>query len=410
MYGLKKKEKVIIWGCGKTGDDFVAAHQDELEVEFYIDSKVPEGEMMEHHGCAVYNPSKVKDIKNRKVILAIRNWRECITLMEECNKEIFDDYLIHIMYNEQMIDVSFYDLVKDKNRMREYICASKGRKKVVFAYGMCHMWVYRDMLNACNDFKKKYIFVDLPLVYETKLPHYGTLGDEYVWSAVDVVLMNPEKSYSGVDLMSFDRIKQWVPDNTQVIQITNAACRGYFLQHKMAKGNTYRFCWGDKNIDKLCQEGKNIDEIKAIILNENFYSKEKVLRWAHHAIELLRLQEEECDVKIADFVEEHFNNKLLYYSCTHPTTQVMYELAKRIAKLLGIKDLEIPMEDDLYYQLDGHEEIVYPSVVKHLGLPESVMCRKYNPGDYYGRQKKISIEQYITEYVLCRYEQLQGNF
>ena len=75
---------------------------------------------------------------------------------------------------------------------------------------------------------------------------------------------------------------------------------------------------------------------------------------------------------MCDYLKDNYSKYCLFATANHPTKEMLLELSRRILTKLGISDLNILCEDDeiqapmaknLYF-------VIYPSVLKALGLPE----------------------------------------
>lgn len=272
----------------------------------------------------------------------------------------------------------------------------RGRKLVGF-YGECHIYVYAELLRKSREFKRKYVAVgDKEIEYLIR--YHKQINKPSVWNKLDVLVFN-----SGVPIRQggpgLSEVLEWLPKEALRIGVTNATFLGYMPQHtSRVFPNQGYFIWGDKNLNRILEAEENIDENLRILGGEEYYSVAQVQEHFSKAIKKLSTYEKNCIIKIADYIEENGRNRILYYSVTHPETEIMIELARRIAEKLDVHDIgnTDSFETELF-NLHSHGEVVYPSVCKGLGISDALASnRKIQPGNY---PVEYTFEEYIREYV-----------
>jgi len=262
-----------------------------------------------------------------------------------------------------------------------------------------------------NKFSKKYIFVNLPAINSRGDELYDLLQEEAIYSICDIILLGvvPGNLRSELSTSLMENIKKWCTKDCRVISITSAAFKGYFPQH--TENRNYEcdeneipiaryFAWGDKNINKLYKLGLSTEKIIHKIVDTSFYGIDWCRRYFENEFKILEKAEEKCDVKIADYLRNIYDKTIAYYSWTHPIPIVLIEIARRIALVLEIEEDFAGYKDEKFLEMKTNEEIVYPSVLKALGLyDEEHLKRRIMPGHMLFMNKRLSTEEYISKYI-----------
>ena len=68
----------------------------------------------------------------------------------------------------------------------------------------------------------------------------------------------------------------------------------------------------------------------------NYYSSDEVLVNAANSLLNLKEREQECTIKVADFIQQHWRDKRLFFSMNHPSNEVLNEVVKQVNKLLTL--------------------------------------------------------------------------
>lgn len=153
------------------------------------------------------------------------------------------------------------------------------------------------------------------------------------------------------------------------------------------------FPLGNKIIERELEEGKNVDDIVEI-LNGECLSVQEIYANFEEIVMQIKKREQNWDIKICEFILEHYKEKQMFYDCWHPTEVVLKEIAFRVLEKLGIYDKDIKST----FNLANVEEPTLPCVKAALGMQwASPYIRK-------GKMtKKISenmtLYDYVREYV-----------
>lgn len=268
----------------------------------------------------------------------------------------------------------------------------KGRKKLIGFYGECHIYIYGAALSRCSALTKDYVLLGAKEIEYLAKWHSKRINQASAWNHLDVLIYNPGvPDREGAP--SLNQVLTWLPEGCRRISVTNAAFKGYMPQHTdRVFRNEGCFIWGDKNLNALLKEGKTDGSV------DNIYTQQYVNEFFDKSVRLMKMYERDCTIRIADYIESHGRERVLYYSVTHPETEIMEELTRRILKELGV-DQNVRSKDmsNAQFDLHSHGELVYPCVYTGLGIKEDPYARRIQPGNY--KDKVYTFKEYLSEYL-----------
>ena len=131
-----------------------------------------------------------------------------------------------------------------------------------------------------------------------------------------------------------------------------------------------RFPYGDRYVDEIMENSEmnpDVEKILDRICDENFISQDIIQTAVEKSLNELRDREWNCDVKISDYVLENYLDQQIFFATNHPLPTVIFELARRILKFIGIRsdnyfDLKNMLDEENHlYSLIGLDVPVYPS-------------------------------------------------
>lgn len=276
----------------------------------------------------------------------------------------------------------------------------KRNKEVIGFYGECHIILYSKFMRSSQNLRKKYLFVfgdDINRMAD-RLPN--EVNARKIWNKCDYFVYNIEFPIKD-NVPKLSSIESWLKPQCKRISVTNVVFEGYFPQHtnRVFENDKY-FIWGDKNLNKMLKNDLYAEEGMKELFKDDFYPKDIVIKHYEKSLKCLKLIEKNCDVKIADYIEKYGRDRVLFYSTTHPESEIMEELTKRI--LLKLNENKEKVDIDFKnmaekYNLHLHGEIVYPSVYKHLGLSGKYNDRLIIPGKH--KECVYSFGEYVNAYI-----------
>lgn len=416
MNNFKTNEEIVIWGCGQRGKEFIEKYGDSVEIKYCIDSKVDLINQNENYflGYHVFNP-QILDDRHDKIVITVDKWKIIAEELISRGYKMFEDFFPYTYFIKDnkipALDMGFLEFINSDLEKERIINNFADGRLICVTYGLCHMRIYKKILLDNEEFTNKYMLLDLPPINGFDDKNYTSLKEEIVWRSCDILLcgiLSKSLTIQG-DFPSVSELQRLVKNKCRIINISGAAFKGFFPQHaenrtlkEDANGISIKkyFAWGDKNINKLYLSGKNVEEIKEIILSNDFYDRDKCIRFFQNELALLQKIEINCDVKIADYIEKIAQKQITHYSFTHPVPEVMLELAKRLLLVFGIDANLEKYKSENFLKMDANEEIIYPSVLKALGLyNKQNIERQVKPGHILFSGKKLSSEEYIKKYI-----------
>ena len=153
------------------------------------------------------------------------------------------------------------------------------------------------------------------------------------------------------------------------------------------------FPHSDIVINRLLKDGCNEEEIIQICLDENLFSYEEVKECFDKYIEKISSREKGWDIKILDYILSNYKEKLLFYDIGHPTNDVLKYISLKILEMLNISDNGINCD----FTLEEHQNPIYPSVAKLLGLKFDYTCLRKNGKKL--TDNCMDFSEYIKEYI-----------
>lgn len=245
-------------------------------------------------------------------------------------------------------------------------------KKLLIAYGNCHMHDYYDCLNTDTTFVAAY---DSEYFKYMEYPRWKENRLEIVLSCCDCFLYIRESFDQRFrNCMEFVR-RNHLP--CQCIGISPYSFCGYFPQanphiQQVSEFDIVQevfnsFHREDIVINRLIHEQqKTDDEICALCMGEPF-SDEAIRKNSMVAFAQIRMMDRVSDVKIYDYVLENYQRIRLFKDPVHLSDELILYITEQIMELLSIeKKASVPAERNTVHYFTVMP--VYPQVAKVLGL------------------------------------------
>jgi hypothetical protein len=413
MFLWKPKQKIAMFGIGKIGKMAYYKYRFLYDIVAFIDNNIESDSDL--YGIKVYKYSEFiksfKEMDCKILVTSKQYWKEMCDQLSESGLEIYDDYIPYcfLEYNE----IDFYNLstIVPNRKMNYVLEKMRKEKKVAIIYGNCQADGIRRYMVKNEEFSKKYILYTIPAIWDVeKLEEI--IDNENLWNKCSLLItqnIRNENSF-GVDFSVnsiINRLKCMSKVKYQIVTIMNMKFNGYFPQCidnpivGMRDIDWEGIQCRDKNIIKMINEEgiKTTDEILKTIGDQEFYSYEYMEKYIKDEFDRLRNMEKQCDVIISDYIYNNFTKEVLFYCQYHPNIKVVKEYARRILKYLDVQNMDFEKEGSTDEWLTRYPynhicELIYPSVVKALGLPESV-----NNKLYYLNNKIFSIPMNFREVV-----------
>lgn len=276
----------------------------------------------------------------------------------------------------------------------EYVRYVKGSKQICIVYGNCQAAKIAEGLSSNSIVTKQYTMIVLPAIFE--IDHEFLLGLREIINFADLFIYQYVKMNNKFHpVLGTEYILTALSDTCRKICIPNIYFTGYFPQmctnlldkHKL-------FPIGDKNINNLYSKKQLTEEQLSSLGDDEYYSKEEILKQVEESFNNLKDRECKCDVIISDFIENNYKKDLLFYTENHPTNIVLEEMSKRIISAITGKEDDYKVR--ISSALDDIQLPIYPSVQCHLGLKFNLDTICPNKKSGLGR---LTFKEYIYQYI-----------
>lgn len=273
-------------------------------------------------------------------------------------------------------------------------------KKMVFLHGNCHMDIVESFLKSSVTFRKKYA------VYPTDRICTGKHIDEKILPEIDVWIHEDIQTSNAFGYeVSDEYIKKYVmPDVFEIVMPHLYGLGAGFFPHAKTENKrnvgllngAYEngiFPLTDDVIEQCILEKKSIHEICEYVYKDNIISAEYIKSNFNEYISKIKEREKSWDIKISDFILQHYKYEKLFYDKGHPTNIILKKISEEILKILGIQETI-----ECSGHLDYHEIPIYPWIRKVLGMTwKENYIRKDN--NAIKGTENMDISQYIREYI-----------
>lgn len=379
---IDNDRKLVIYGTGWEGEKFLynlIADIGEKECKEQIIYCIDAVHTGSFHGIPIYTLENAPDLEKYYVIVAMiyETYSKIITLLENKGLKQFENFIWSRCY----------------------------QKKLVVINANCHGGALKTYLEKSQNFKKRYCIYPMPEIQD----NVKKCIDDEIMNEIDLYIHQDIRVDNSVDyLLSDEYIIPRLKKECNTLCIPNLVGNGYgifqtqtgeifSIEVKNSSIGKLHLFYRDKLIDEAYQKYqlKTVSRIIDYINTYNF-SEETVIEKFNAMIKKLYQREQNWDIKITDYIVENYRTTSMFVDCCHPSQELMLEICRRVAGVLGIEDIH---EEDTSIVL-GIEAFVWPSIRKHLGiLWEKKTVRKYCSNSVYGSIDTLDIEEYIREYI-----------
>lgn len=303
----------------------------------------------------------------------------------------------------------YYEEIKlqlEKLGLREFFDFAycyEGIKKLVLLNVNCYGCILQEYLYTSEDFKQNYYIHPLPAIQN----NIGRQIPEELLNACDVYIHQDIRWNNAYGYMLSDEyIGKKLRKDCINITIPNLVGLGkiFFPQGEVNDERNRRddlmygfFPYKDIVVDTLLKQGKSAEQIIEQIKQQGFYEEQYIIDNFYKIIEKYREREKGWDIKVIDYILEHYRARKLFYDIYHPVNEILELIAGGVLKELGLDSNGISCDGNL----GAYEMFLYPEVKKALGLEYSeTEIRKTSK---YKLMPQMDMEEYVKEYIYwCR--------
>ena len=188
------------------------------------------------------------------------------------------------------------------------------------------------------------------------------------------------------------------------IQRVNLKFQNEFFIEPAGPSLPYKF--GDREINAMLAKGIPTGEILEHVCAEDYFDHTRIRSHFQREMRIMRLYERNCDVKLADYLEQTYQTTALLYCNDHWTEPLAAECARQVAGLLGIRESSGAKE---FVNPKRHSQIpVYPSVARALGITWATEQTRYYI-EWGNGPELTTFRQYVLRYceVVGRMKEIQ---
>lgn len=379
--GIKKifyENDIIIFGAGLNGVKF--AYQNESRVMHFVDNK-----------------SKLSKIKN---------WDICRPVRENLNGPIVVAATTqgYVQIAMQLIELGLVEF-------EDFIFYKWLNKKIAIFHGNCQMEVIKNVLLESRSFNEVFSVYQIPMIHVNK----AKFINEFALKACDLfvhheISVNNKHSY----YLSDEYILQNLNQDADRITVPNLNGLGRAFFPSLFRPNINNrpignsdganqyglFPAADEVILKGIGAGWSVEEIIEHIKSDNVFDKGAIIDNFNEQITYYKGREKAWDIKIIDYILEHYKKEKMFYDLAHPTGIVMNKIISGILDRLGLESADMLCDDELStkYNMQDFETVIYPAVKRALELEyDTEYVRTKSTGKKL--KEEMDIEEYVKEYV-----------
>lgn len=346
------------------------------------------------------------DISSAVFVVTGDSWKKEAEILElkgyKFGENIFSDWYDELIHEDKYC--SFEEIKKyvkkDVDKVADVFEYTSKIKKIAVVYGNCQS-MYLSALLQRTKLSEEYIFCMLPWIQNIVDEKVSGFDSRYMSKISLFVYQIAKLDNAFGENLSTDLILPLLNENCIKVSVPFVYFNAYFPQYIKNKRNddTRRgkghVPYGDKLIQEYLENGYGIQKTAILLGKEDLYTKEQVLENYEITIKELEKREEQCDVKILDYLVENYQNQYLFYSPSHPTNLCLIEVVNRVLEYIGMAKEELSVFEGVE-ENDSAEMYIYPSVKKNLGL--NFERKKFCLYRDNSNTPLQSIEEYVQEY------------
>lgn len=366
-------DQIVLFGTGQMAENFYIQNKDYLKIKFCLDNdRAKQGKTF--HDVKIYSPyDKSIDISKYKIVVSSMFYPIISLQFQRMGLKEFENF----------IPASLAQIIYNKN------------KKLAIIYGNCHTSIIEEYLSSFKLFSDKIWFYPIPKAYEFGSMNFNSTSISILKNC-DLFIYQSDQDINSKTLSS-QYFLNILKKDCDCIKITNTHghAEGFFPQFISNRFNEKGlFPYGDENIAKLVDEGKETNEIISFLKSDNVYTKTQIINRLNYQIEQLSEREKNCNIKIVDYIKANYKKQRMFNDLYHPSNFLLKEFARRILKYLNLYSDEFE-KVEINRSLNSYQMPIYPCVARHLELEYKADMGR-TPS-----QNLIDMEfdEYIKEYI-----------
>lgn len=358
---------IVLFGGGQRCKNFYQKYYKILNIRCIVTDKKDEKDIVLNDGRTVkiepYNKDKINPDDYIIVCRPVKIWFD--EAYEKSRNILSRDGFKHL---EDFLRIGIARMLLENRKLWLWM-------------GFCQYDTLRDIFGKIATVCKDYVGVGIRVGKDTISSSYKYQDCIDMLMICDVLTYTPLIFAEGK--VDFD-YRNYLPKDAQALSVPRIAFRGYYpykdsdidTHHKYTyDGNLHwPFSYAENAIDELVLAGMSNDDIYAEVMRDDFISETEIRRNLKLALKSIQISEKTADIKIFDFIQKNFTERMMYRDGLHYQNFMYFEIARRIARSLGINcedelnDLEKQTEEQGIEFIDFTEIPILPCVAKTLGL------------------------------------------
>lgn len=265
--------------------------------------------------------------------------------------------------------------------------------------------------------RNPYISTNFKVIVKPNYSEFVTETEELnrLFPTVDIYVYQPissERFHYNIDFLKKNLLKK----DCVLISFPVLYFTGYwpdFSSRKAGLSNKMLPYVHNKLEDLSHKYGRdNPEEIIKAARDPCLFSKEECIKNMEDTLAELRRREETIDIKSSDFIEQNYFKERLFHTVNHPSNKLLLFVTNKILERMGLNPIQ---EVGMAEYLAGHQMLIYPSVMNHLGLQfieeNSLIdfCSNHLYKNEFGDcPNRVSIEEYIRQFIRIFYTSLDN--
>ena len=265
------------------------------------------------------------------------------------------------------------------------------RKAIIF--GNCQAAAVATILGAHDEFRDQFEIVPVRSVHALTMPERERLLVEA--QEADLLIHQPVSNV--YQPASTENLLAAVNPEAPIISFPVCWFDGYFpdmvqLKTNGAKAESILFPYHSRVMFYAYLAGLKTGDAAAIYNAPKLYTEAFLHENVAKNLRNLRTRETDLDIKIADFIEQHYRYKRLFFTFNHPTGHVLFFIVDDILRRLNLSPFGPEAKRKFGSLLGRHRWQDSPSVVRELQLQFS------QASTFLARQERLSAVAFAEHY------------
>lgn len=247
-------------------------------------------------------------------------------------------------------------------------------KKIAYVFGNCQSLMIGNGCMKSREFAEEYYLMVSQPVHRLGMVERQQGMNRLILKSLNLFIyqnVSDDNIYS--PKLSSNYLLNELRGGCKTICIPNIYFAGYFPNKKKginpcvdkAKFGNGLIPYQDILEDELLK-GSSLNKVYRKVTDINSMNPSDIQRNFQNSLDELKKREEQCNIKVADYIEENYQREKLFYAVNHPSNSMLKYAVEQILEQLFDKKIAINMDD--VEPLNIVEELIYPGVKETLKL------------------------------------------